>query len=234
MRGANLLIIATFLLSLGGCASSPSVGGDSTAVAVASALPPPDATARPVDLSDYRIGPLDQIKIDVFGAPELTREGEVDAAGNFSMPLVGTVSVGGRTPSELSAAVADQLRGRYLKNPQVSVSIVKARGQTFTVDGAVKLPGVFPIVGRLSLQQAIATARGTDSAANLKSVAIFRTVNNQKMAALFNLQDIRAGRQPDPDVYGNDIIVVGESGIRRFFTDFGTMFPVLGRFVPVL
>ena len=234
MRGVNLLIIAVLVSALAGCASSPSVGSESSAVAVASSLPPPDATAMPIDLSDYRVGPLDQIRIDVFGAPELTREGEVDAAGNFSMPLVGTVAAGGRTPSELSAAVADQLRGRYLKNPQVSVSIVKARGQTFTVDGAVKLPGVFPIVGRMSLQQAIATARGTDSAANLKSVAIFRTVNNQKMAALFNLQDIRAGRQPDPDVYGNDIIVVGESGIRRFFTDFGTAFPVLGRFVPIL
>jgi polysaccharide export outer membrane protein len=201
---------------------------------VSSALPAPDQTGMSVDLSNYRIGPRDQIKVEVFGAPELTREGEVDAAGNFSLPLVGTVQAGGRTPGQLSDEVSARLKGRYLKNPQVSVAIIKAQGQTFTVDGAVKQPGVYPILGRMTLQQAIATARGSNEAANIKNVVVFRTVNNQKMAALFSLRDIRAGRIPDPDIYGNDIIVVGESASRRFFTDLTRTFPLLNVFVPVI
>lgn len=226
-----MLLLAPFLAA---CAASPGLDSSSSAVSVAASLPPPDQTTAAVDLTNYRIGPLDQIRVEVFGAAELTREGEVDAAGNFSLPLVGSVTAGGLTPRQLSESIASQLKGRYLKNPQVSVNILKARGQTFTVDGSVRQPGVYPIVGRMSLQQAVATARGADETANLGNVVVFRTVNNRKMAALFNLKEIRAGRLPDPDVYGNDIIVVGENATRRFFRDLTSTFPILGAFVPVL
>jgi polysaccharide export outer membrane protein len=126
------------------------------------------------------------------------------------------------------------LKARYLKNPQVSVNIIKAQSKVFTVDGAVRQPGNYPIAGKMTLQQAIATARGADQAANLNNVVIFRTVSAQRVAALYSLKDIRAGRLEDPQIYGNDIIVVGESAARRFLRDFGSMFPMLGQFVPVL
>lgn len=221
-------------IALGACASGPTLDENSRAVRVATSLPPPDQTGMAVDLSSYRIGPLDVIRVEVFGAPELTREAEVDAAGNFGLPLTGPVAAAGKTPAQLGDAIAAQLRNRYLKNPQVSVNIVKAQSKTFTVDGAVRQPGNYPIAGKMTLQQAIATARGADQAANLNNVVIFRTVSNQKVAALFSLKDIRAGRLEDPQIYGNDIIVVGESAARRFLRDFSSMFPVLGQFVPVI
>lgn len=227
-------MLGSIAVALSGCASDPTLSDQSSAVRVAQALPPPDQTGLSLDLSSYKIGPLDVIRVEVFGAPELTREAEVDAAGNFSVPLAGPVMAGGRTPGELSNAIAEQLRNRYLKNPQVSVNIVKAQSKTYTVDGAVRQPGNYPIVGNMTLQQAIATARGADIAANLNNVVVFRTSGNQKVAALFSLKDIRAGRLEDPQIYGNDIIVVGESAARRFIRDFGSMFPVLGQFVPVL
>jgi polysaccharide export outer membrane protein len=228
------VMLASLAAALGGCASNPTLGQGSSAVRVSQALQPPDQTGMALDLSSYRIGPLDIIRVEVFGAPELTREAEVDAAGNFSIPLAGAVQAAGRTPAEFSAAIATQLQGRYLKNPQVSVNIVKARPKTFTVDGAVKAPGNYTIVGRMTLQQAIATAQGADQVANLNNVVIFRTVKNQKTAALFSLKEIRAGRLEDPEIYGNDIVIVGESAARRFFRDFGNMFPIVGQFVPVL
>jgi polysaccharide export outer membrane protein len=232
MKAAAIGIALAFLSA---CSAGPTLGEGSNAVTVASTLPAPDQTGMSVDLSNYRLGPLDDIKIEVFGAPELTREGEVDAAGNFAMPLVGSVAAGGKTPAELASLITEELKGRYVKNPQVSVNIVKAQGQTFTVDGAVRQPGVYPIIGRMTLQEAVATARGADmSAADLNNVVIFRRVNNQKMAALFSLKDIRAGRLPDPNVYGNDIIVVGESAMRRFLADFQRLIPTLGRFTPVM
>ena len=206
----------------------------STAVVVADALPAPDDRSRTLDFSQYRIGPSDKIKVAVFGAEELEREGFVDAAGNFSMPFVGAVAAGGRTPDELSREIAARLQGRYVKNPQVTVNVLEAKSQTFTVDGAVRDPGVYPIVGRMTLQQAIATAKGADELANVGNVVVFRTVNERKMAALFNLKDIRSGRQPDPDIYGNDIVVVGENATRRFFKDVAGVFPVVGSFIPVV
>ena len=216
------------------CSSGPMLDESSRAVKVTSDLPPPDQTGMAVDLANYTIGPLDVIRVEVFGAPELTREAEVDGAGNFSLPLSGPVVAAGRTPAELSTAIAAQLKQRYLKTPQVSVNIIKAQSKVFTVDGAVRMPGNYPIAGKMTLQQAIATARGADQAANLNNVVIFRTVSAQRVAALYSLKDIRAGKLEDPQIYGNDIIVVGESAARRFLRDFGSMFPVLGQFVPVL
>lgn len=221
-------------LAVAGCASGIRLDDNSNAVRVAQDLPPPDATVKATDFSSYRIGPSDEIAVAVFEAPELAREGAVDAAGNFSMPLVGSVAAGGKTPQELADAIAAQLRGRYLKNPQVSVNIKEARAHSVTVDGSVRQPGVYPVVGRMTLQQAVATARGADESADIDKVILFRTVNGQKMAAMFNLRDIRSGRYADPEVYGNDIVVVGESSARRFFRDATMSFPLLARFIPVM
>ena len=167
-----LFLLVTLGAVLGGCSAGPTLGQGSSAVRVATSLPPPDQTGMAVDLSSYRIGPLDVIRVEVFGAPELTREAEVDAAGNFSMPLAGAVQAAGRTPAELINAIGDQLKGRYLRNPQISVNVVKSRPKVFTVDGAVKAPGNYPIIGKMTLQQAIATAQGADQIANLNNVVI--------------------------------------------------------------
>ncbi len=220
--------------ALTACGGGAGLDPQTTAVSVSKALPPPDATTVAADFSNYRIGPRDELIIEVFGAPELKRESEVDAAGNLSLPLVGTVVAGGRTPGQVGAAIAAQLRGRYIRDPQVTVNIKKANPQTFSVDGAVREPGVYPVIGRMTLQQAIASAKGADSElANLNNVVVFRTVNNQRMAALFSLKEIRAGRLNDPQIYGNDVIVVGESAARRFFRDL-SRFPALGSFIPFL
>lgn len=236
MRTSSLRPVCLCVIPLlAACASGASgLDKSSSAVRVASTLPAPDEARPAIDFSNYRIGPLDEIAVKVFGADELGREGVVDAAGNFSMPLVGAVPVGGKTPQQVADDIGSKLKGRYLKNPQVSVNITKAQSQTVTVDGAVQQPGVYPIVGRMTLQQAVAIAKGAGELANLNSVVVFRTVGGQKMAALFSLKDIRTGRSPDPDIYGNDIVVVGENATRRFFKDLTQSFPALGVFAPIL
>ena len=233
LRGV-ILIVSGALLA--GCASSGSYELDerSTAVTVAQALGEPDQRSATIDFSEYRIGPSDRIAVSVFGADDLAKEGVVDAAGNFAMPLIGSVPAGGKRPEQLSEEIAALLAGRYVKNPRVTVTVREARSNTFTVDGSVRSPGVYPIVGKLSLQQAIATAKGANEYANVNNVVIFRTVNNQKMAALFSLKDIRSGRDPDPEIYGNDIVVVGENAFKRFIRDVTSTLPSLGTFVPVI
>lgn len=221
-------------LMLAACSSGGRLDESSTAVRVAQALPAPDSADLPIDLSNYRIGPMDQISVSVFGAPELDRAGAIDAAGNFAMPLVGTVAAAGYTPAELAKTIEDKLRGRYLRNPQVAVNVNEAKAKLVTIDGEVREPGVYPIIGRMTLQQAIATAKGASETANIKNVVVFRTVQGQRMAAMFNLRDIRNGRYDDPQIFGNDIVVVGENATRRFLRDFSGAFPLLGRFVPVM
>lgn len=234
MKILHAVALIGVLIPLAGCGAGVALDENSRAVRVASELPAPDMSTAPTDFSSYRIGPLDKIAVTVFDAPELAREGAVDAAGNFSMPLVGSVAAGGKTPQELADAVAAKLRGRYLKNPQVAVNIKEVVSQTVTIDGSVRQPGLYPVVGKLTLQQAIATAKGADESADIDKIIVFRTVNGQRMAAMFNLGDIRSGRYKDPDIYGNDIVIVGENAARRLFRDATMSFPLLARFIPVL
>jgi polysaccharide export outer membrane protein len=229
----GLLLLAG--ASLCACVSETRLGGNSTAVTVAQALPPPDSSSPAVELAPYRIGPGDEISISVFGAQELDKTAVVDAAGGFSLPLAGTVTAGGKTPEELSEAIEAKLRGAYLKNPRVAVNVTKpGNGQTVTVDGEVQQPGLYPVASRMTLQQAIATAHGATDTANIRNVIVFRTVGGQKMAAMFDLKDIRSGRSPDPQIFGNDIVVVGESAVQKFLRNYSLAFTSIGRFIPIL
>jgi polysaccharide export outer membrane protein len=84
----------------------------------------------------------------------------------------------------------------------------------------VKQPGLFPIVGRMTLMRAIARAQGVTEFARENHVVVFRRVNDQNMAALYDLRAIRQGLYADPEIYANDIVLVGESHARRVFHDF--------------
>lgn len=227
---ARILVAALLASATASCASAPALQSGAQAVNVTSVLGSPDTSAV-ADFSNYRIGPRDQLTVEVLGAPDLKREVEVDGSGNLSLPMVGTVAAGGRTPGEVRDAIADKLRGRFILDPQVSVNVSKAIPQTITVDGAVREPGNYPVQGSMTLQQAIASAKGADDLANLDSVVVFRTVSSQRMAALFSLKQIRAGQMEDPAVYGRDIVVVGENATRRFLTDL-RLVPTLGSFIP--
>ena len=196
-------------------------------------LPPPDQNGMAMSQQAYRIGPLDKLDISVFQVPELTGSVEVDAAGLISLPLIGQVTAGGRTTNELQQLIAQKLSAKYLQDPQVTVVVKEALSQKITVEGAVQQPGVYPIEGRTTLMQAIAMARGSDpQRANEKKVVVFRTVNGQRMAAGFNLVDIRTGKTDDPQVYGNDVIVMDASNARGFLHDIISTVPLLAIFRP--
>lgn len=176
------------------------------------ALRPPDAAANAVAMaSDYRIGPLDTLEISVFGVDQLNRTVQVDAAGQIDFPLIGQVPAAAKTPHQLGQDIALRLDTRYLQAPQVSVLVKSSVTQRFTVEGSVESPGVFELPGRMTLLQAIATAKGLDDVANPRSVVVFRMIDGQRRAGLANLAAIRSGRSADPQIYAGDIIVVGSS-----------------------
>src|SRR3546814_21117547 len=91
--------------------------------------------------------------------------------------------------------------------------------QVVTVSGEVRKPGLYPVLGKMTLMRAIAQAEGSTEFADADNVVVFRTVSGQDMAAVYNLGAIRRGNYNDPAVYAHDVVVVGESGTRRLFTD---------------
>jgi polysaccharide export outer membrane protein len=173
------------------------------------------------------IGPLDTIQVDVFNVPDLSREMQVDASGRIAMPLVGTIDARGRTAGELAEAVEAALRGRFVRNPDVTVNIKSSVSQVVTVDGQVIEPGLYPVTNQMTLMRAIASAKGLSEFAREEDVVILRTVNNRKMAGLYNIGAIRRGSYDDPPIYANDVIVVGDSPQRRLFRDLVSLAPIL-------
>jgi polysaccharide export outer membrane protein len=204
-----------------GCASTSPMGegNPNLTVVEAGALPPPVRVDLTAPERPYFIGPNDQVVIDVFGAPDLSKTVLVDSNGRISLPLLGDLHVAGSTPAELGTTIANALRGRYVRDPQVSVNLAAAVGQNVTVDGEVDEPGQYPITGRMTLMRAVARAKGATEFAMLSHVVVFRTVNGQQMAALYDLRAIRRGLYADPEIYANDVVVVGTSQARRLFRD---------------
>lgn len=185
------------------------------------------------DQADYRIGPLDKLNVTVFGVPDLTTATQVDGSGNLTMPLIGQVKAIGETPNSLAGKIAAALDQRYVRNPQVAVSVTEAVSALVTVEGSVVRPGQYPVVGRTTLLRMIAASGGPSDYARLSEAVVFRTVNGQKMVARFNIKDIRGARTTDPEIYGNDIIVMGNNSGRQLFKDLISVAPVLGIFYQI-
>lgn len=218
-----------FALALSACGGRASLQS-TTRLAVVDTekgLPAPDRADLVVNDRPSLIGPLDTIQIDVFNVPELSREMQVDASGRIAMPLIGTVDARGKTATELADAVKSALRGRYIRNPDVTVNIKSSVSQVVTIDGQVVEPGLYPVTNQMTLVRAVASAKGLTEFAKIDDVVILRTVNGKKMAGLYNLSEIRRGGYDDPPIYANDVIVVGDSSQRRLFRDLISVSPLL-------
>ncbi|MDQ3524015.1 MAG: polysaccharide export protein [Chloroflexota bacterium] len=217
------IVLATLLLVLlGACATrAPAPAG-------VAALPPPDAVAAALGRPEYRIGPNDLLTIEIFQVEDLDREVRVNNAGRITLPLLGPVDAAGKTAEELERVIVAGYATRYLQNPQVSIFVKEAASQRITVEGAVNDPGIFPISSRLSLLQALALAKGPSNVADERNVVVFRTVDGRRHLARFDVDAIRGGRASDPDILGEDVVVVDESGGKVWLRRFIELTPLIG------
>lgn len=218
MKASLRFCCGTFsALLLAACASPRLVDTGQVAITTPDALPAPTVADVVDGVRPHFVGPFDQLSVDVLGLPELSRQVRVDANGHIALPLAGSLDVTGKSPEEIADLIQGRLRASYVKNPLVTVTVNETVSQTLTVDGEVRAPGIYPVLGRMTLIKAVASAQGTSEVANAAHVVVFRKVQGKQMAALYDLRAIRLGAYPDPLVYTNDVIVVGESSARRLF-----------------
>jgi polysaccharide biosynthesis/export protein len=172
---------------------------------------------------DYKIAPLDLLTISVFQVPDLSGDYKVDLTGFISIPLLGNIRAVDMTAAQLDQALTQQLGAKYLRSPDVSVAIKESSTRVVTVDGSVKQPGNYQIAGQTTLIQAIAMAH---------RVAVFRKIQGQRMAAAFDLSDIRRGKSEDPTLYAGDIVVVDGSRVKAIQRELLQSLPILSIFRP--
>src|SRR6185503_13704309 len=137
------------------------------------------ASAAPPELSSYKLGAGDVITIRVLGEDDLKREHvKLSDAGTVSFPVLGEIKVKGMTVGALEDYVTAGLKGRYLLNPQVTVSIDEYRN--FYVNGMVEKPGGHPFTPGLTMRKAITLAGGFKERASRDKINIIREDDSQQ------------------------------------------------------
>jgi polysaccharide biosynthesis/export protein len=164
--------------------------------AVSPAAPPAFETAQPASAERLEaLGMGDMVRITVFRNPDLTTEARVSERGTILFPMIGEVPVGGLTPAQAGARIAEKLRnGRYVVNPEVTVSIAQVNSRQVSVLGNVNKPGRYPLDSvNVRLTDLIATAGGVaPTGADL--VTIVSATNGKKidvdLASMFRNGDL--------------------------------------------
>jgi len=229
-RTGALVLIAALVAALAGCSDGPRLGETSAPMVVTkmTELPPPDGVDPATGAAAYRIAPLDKVSLNVVDTPEMTGDFRTDSAGKIVLPYLGEVQAGGLTPAELSSQIDRDLRsGHFINDPRVAVNINEADSLNFTIGGQVGQPGEYTAAPGMTLMRAIARAKGLSEYARLNDVVVFRTVNGQKLAALYDIDAIRLGHYADPPIYPRDVVEVGDSTARRRMAQLISALPLL-------
>jgi len=152
-------------------------------------------------LSKYRLSTGDVISITVFGEEDLKKEKvRLTDAGTISYPVLGEIQVRGKTVGELEKLLTDGLRGRYLVNPRVAVTIDEYR--PFFINGQVASNGSFPYQPGLTVRKAVSIAGGFKERASLSKIFIVRDGDTTNTPVKVDL---------NASVHPGDIITVEES-----------------------
>ncbi len=173
--------------------------------------PPADPAAMTAGRRLLQLGPGDTIAIQVYGQPDMSTTVNVADDGTVAVPLAGEVPVGGLAPAEAGARIAKALAdGKFLVNPQVTVTLSLSRSQRVSVLGEVGTPGRYTIEANTSIFDLLAQAGGTKETSG-DTVYLLRTEAGGKVTRYpINLRGLYDDKNPMPNLalQGGDSIFV--------------------------
>lgn len=210
------------LLALSACASSSSTSSTASvealqptsslralagggALQVVKDLPAPQNTQNG---SEQPLSANDVLEVSVFQVDNLNRTVQVDASGQISLPLIGAMIAAGKTVRQLEKEIETAYGAKYLQSPDVTIFVKESVGQRITVDGEVNRAGIYPVSSSASLLDAIALAGGFNAVGDGGKVFVYRNFGQSRLVANYNVEEIRAGKNRSPRIYGGDVIVV--------------------------
>lgn len=158
----------------------------------------------------YLIGDDDQLEINVWKEPDLSKSLQVRSDGKISLPLVGELQAQGRTPLQLEQDITERLRA-FITEPAVTVMVQKINSLKFNVMGEVNKPGSYPLTTSTTVVDAIATAGGFKDFAKKKAIAVLHTnADGTESRVTFNYNDFTRGKNPHQNVWlrpGDTVLV---------------------------
>lgn len=164
MRVSRQLIVMLLAILLAACASGGGLG-----------VAPPAQDQAAVE--DYSIGVDDIVQVSVWRNPELGITVPVRPDGKISVPLIGDVVAGNRTPAEVAADIEDKLSA-FVRDPQVAVILTDLRSHEYLsrvrVTGAVRTPISVPYRQGMTMLDAVLAAGGTTEFAAPDRTELYR------------------------------------------------------------
>lgn len=218
----RLAVAALLVLSISACSSTSSTPTSSSvdalqlaststplsgggALRVVKDLPAPQNTQNG---SEQPLSPNDVLEVNVFQVDNLNRTVQVDASGQISLPLIGTLTAAGKTVRQLEKEIETAYGAKYLQSPDVTIFVKESIGQRITVDGEVNRAGIYPVSSNASLIDAVALAGGFNNVGDAAKVFVYRNIGQNTLVANYNVEEIRAGKNRNPRIYGGDKVVV--------------------------
>jgi polysaccharide export outer membrane protein len=166
------------------------------AAAVANAQSSPDPSPDASPNRTYTIGPMDVLQVSVWREPELTKDVTVRFDGMVTIPLLGDVQAGGRTPAEVAESLTKGL-GRFIQAPRVTVGVGQAVSARFFVVGQVTRSGEYPLSGQTTVLHALALAGGFKDFAKTADIILVR---QDQTVVPVNFKRIADGRDTTQNV----------------------------------
>lgn len=172
-------------------------------------LLPTLALAQGKPVAEYKLGAGDVIRVSVYQNPDLTLESRVSESGELSFPLLGTVMVGGLGASAAERAIADGLKsGSFVKNPQVTLTVLQVRAHVANVLGQVNRPGRYPLeTAGMRLSDLVSLAGGANAIAS-DLVVVSGTRAGQALRVEVDLPQLfaQSNRAQDIEIQNGDVI----------------------------
>lgn len=169
----------------------------------------PAAATAPVVDADYKIGPQDVIRIDVWKEPDISRTIPVRPDGKISLPLLNDVQAAGLTAMQLAASLRESL-SKYLTSPQVTVTVNEINSRRVYLTGEVARAGALPLLPNMTVLQALSSGGGFTQFAKLKNIYVLRTEDGKQVKHPFNYKEVVKGNLAEQNILllPGDVIVV--------------------------
>jgi polysaccharide export outer membrane protein len=177
--------------------------------AQASTAKTPDAAAKPMGEAEYKIGPQDVLRIDVWKEPDISRTIPVRPDGKISLPLLNDLQAAGLTTMELAASITEGLK-KFINSPQVTVTLTEINSRRVYCNGEVSRPGALALLPNMTALQALSSCGGFTQFAKIKNIYILRLENGKQVQHPFNYKEVVKGKKPEDNILlqAGDVIVV--------------------------
>jgi polysaccharide export outer membrane protein len=154
-------------------------------------VPPVPGQVDEAFIKEYKIGAKDLLEITIVELPELNQTVRVSEDGSITLPLIGRVPIDGLTKEEVEKKIAALLLEQdYVKNARVTVFIREYQSKRVALIGAVNKPGMYELVGRMTLLQLISQAAGLTEQASSEMFVLREGKDGSQTRIVIDLDEL--------------------------------------------